>query len=253
MKTQPKTPQEIVAMREGGAMLGAVLADLSAFVKPGMTTKEVADRAGATLRKLGGKPAFLGYYGFPEVICISLNQEVVHGIPSAKRVIQDGDIVSLDFGVLHKGMITDAAFSMIAGEPLSEKDVKLLVATKRSLEAGIDAVCDGVKTGTIGAAIQPVLDKAGFGIVRDYVGHGVGHQLHEEPNVPNYGISGQGPMLHSGMTIAIEPMATIGNYDVAVQRDGWTVATNDNSRSAHFEQTVLITEDGAEILTPLPK
>ncbi len=240
-------------MREGGAMLATVLKELHSYVAPGQTTKQIADHAAALLAKLGGKPAFLGYGGFPDVICISLNEEVVHGIPSAKRIIQDGDIVSLDFGVVHKGMITDAAFSMIAGTPRNKRDVVLLTATKQSLQAGIDVVVDGVKTGTIGTAVQAVLDRDGFGIVRDFVGHGVGHQLHEEPNVPNYGIAGQGPMLHAGMTIAIEPMATLGGHDVTIQKDGWTVVTNDRSRSAHFEQTVLITEDGAEILTPLPE
>jgi methionyl aminopeptidase len=251
MMTQPKTEQEIVAMREGGAMLGKVLEDVASKVKPGVTTKFLADEARATLDKLGGKPAFLGYYGFPDVLCVSLNDEVVHGIPSEKRIIKDGDIVSLDFGVLHKGMITDAAVSVIAGTP-QPGDQKLLDMTRRSLEAAIDALSDGVKTGTIGAAVQEVLDKAGFGIVRDYVGHGVGHQLHEEPNIPNYGIENQGPMLHAGMTIAIEPMSTKGNYDVYVARDNWTVCTKDKSRSAHFEQTILITSDGAEVLTPLP-
>ncbi len=252
MKTQPKTQAEIVAMREGGAILGKVLAGLNNYVRPGMTTQEVADHAREVLEKLGGKPAFLGYHGFPDVICISLNEEVVHGIPSKKRVIQEGDIVSLDFGVMHKGMITDAAFSMIAGKPLSPNDIHLLQSTKWALDAGVDVVCGGVKTGTIGAAVEKVLNKAGYGIVRDFVGHGVGHQLHEDPNVPNYGIPNQGPMLHSGMTIAIEPMATAGGQDVSIQSDGWTVKTDDGSRSAHFEQTILITEDGAEVLTPLP-
>ncbi|MBP7807642.1 type I methionyl aminopeptidase [Candidatus Saccharibacteria bacterium] len=252
MKTQPKTSSEIDAMREGGAMLGKVLAELKDYVQVGMTTKQVADHARITLEKLGGKPAFLGYHGFPDVICISLNEEVVHGIPSNKRVIKDGDIVSLDFGVLHKGMITDAAFSMIAGKPLSSKDERLLMETRRALDAGVDEACGGVKTGTIGAAVEEVLNNAGYGIVRDFVGHGVGHQLHEEPNVPNYGIEGQGPMLHTGMTIAIEPMSVLGKELVDIQSDGWTVKTSDNSRSAHFEQTVLLTDDGAEVLTPLP-
>lgn len=252
MTTQPKTKPEIEAMREGGAMLSAVLKDLSTFAKVGMTTQDLADRARQKLETLGGKPAFLGYYGFPDVLCVSVNDEVVHGIPSSK-VIKDGDIVSMDFGVLHKGLITDAAFSMIVGTPRNKQDETLLRKTRQSLDAGIDAVIDGVKTGTIGAAVEAVLKPAGFGIVRDYVGHGVGHQLHEDPNVPNYGLPNQGPMLHAGMTIAIEPMSTIGNENVFIdQKDGWTVKTQDGSRSAHFEQTVLITEDGAEVLTPLP-
>lgn len=252
MKTQPKTAQEIAAMREGGAMLATVLADLKDFVRLGMTTQEIASRADKTSEKLGARPAFLGYHGFPAVICTSINEEVVHGIPSPKRYLADGDILGLDFGVLHKGLITDAAFSMIVGTPASQQEEKLLAATRHALDAGVNMVCDGVKTGTIGAAVQAVLDKAGFAIVRDFVGHGVGHQLHEEPNVPNFGIAHQGPMLHAGMTIAIEPMATLGDFEVLVQNDGWTVVTRDGSRSAHFEQTILITDEGAEILTPLP-
>lgn len=252
MTTQPKTKQEIEAMREGGAMLGVVLKDLSVFAKPGQTTKQLADRAHQTLKKLGGEPAILGYGGFPDVICISVNDEVVHGIPSEKRILEDGDIIGMDFCVLHKGMITDAAFSMIVGNP-RKIDEKLLKATRQALDAAVDVVEDGVKTGTIGAAVQGVLEPKGFGIVRDFVGHGVGHQMHEDPNVPNHGLPNQGPMLHSGMTIAIEPMSTIGKHAVYVdQKDGWTVKTRDGTRSAHFEQTVLITGDGAEILTPLP-
>lgn len=232
-------------------MLSTVLKEVSAKVEPGVTTKDLANYAAEVLDRLGGKPAFLGYQGFPDVICISVNDEVVHGIPSQKRVIKDGDIVSLDFGVLHKGLITDAAISVIAGYA-SEEDKRLLQKTKQALDAAIDVVEDGIKIGTIGAAAQYVLDRANFGIVRDFVGHGVGHQLHEEPNIPNYGISGQGPMLNAGMTIAIEPMATRGNHDVKIDKDGWTVRTADGSRAAHFEQTILITEAGAEILTPLP-
>ena len=252
MKTQPKTPAEIIAMREGGAMLSKVLADLKDYTKVGMSTKDIADRARSVLEKLGGKPAFLGYEGFPDVICTSINDEVVHGIPSPKKIIKDGDILSIDFGVLHKGLVTDAAFSMIVGNPKSKREVQLLEVTKRSLDAGVDALEDGIKTGTIGASIQAVIDPMGFGIVRDFVGHGVGHQLHEEPNIPNYGTANQGPMLHTGMTIAIEPMLTMGDYSVSMSKDGWTVVTDDQSRAAHFEQTVLITDDGAEVLTPLP-
>ncbi len=251
--TQPKTAEEIVAMREGGAMLGKVFSELQTYIKPGLTTKQISDHAHKTLTDLGGKPAILGYYGFPEAMCVSLNDEVVHGIPSKNRVVEDGDIVSVDFCVLHKGLITDAAFSMIAGNPKSRADENLLRETRRALEAAVDVIEDGVKTGTIGAAVQNILDQAGFGIVRDFVGHGVGHQMHEDPNVPNYGLPNQGPMLHAGMTIAIEPMSTRGAHEVYVDAtDGWTVRTKDGSQSAHFEMTVLVTGDGAEILTPLP-
>jgi methionyl aminopeptidase len=251
MMTQPKTKEEIEAMREGGRMLATILEATIKQVKPGMSTKDLADFAAKELNRLGTKPAFLGYHGFPDVLCTSVNEEVVHGIPSEHKIIEEGDIVSLDFGVLHKGLITDAARSTIAGKPASGRDKELVEATKRSLDAAIDTVVDGVKLGTIGAAAQNVLEKAKFGIVRDFVGHGVGHQLHEEPNIPNYGVANQGPMLHAGMTVAIEPMATIGDYEVQIQQDGWTVVTVDGSRSAHFEDTILVTEDGAEILTRL--
>ncbi|MCA9333839.1 type I methionyl aminopeptidase [Candidatus Saccharibacteria bacterium] len=246
--TRVKTTAEINAMREGGAMLAHVLKALAEYVEPGLSTKELAVFAQKELAKLGGKPAFLGYYGFPDVLCVSLNDEVVHGIPREDRIIQNGDIVSMDFGVLHKGLITDAAISVIAGKARSE-DVQLVAKTKQAMEAAIDVVRDGVKTGTIGAAAEAILSKAHYGIVRDYVGHGVGHELHEEPNVPNFGIKGEGVSLTEGMTIAIEPMATRGSHDVFVAADNWTVKTKDGSRAAHFENTVLITKDGAEVLT----
>ena len=248
MMTKVKSPDEIVAMREGGKMLATVLGELKRSIKPGMTTKQLAEIAKIELRKLGGQPTILGYGGFPDVICISVNDEVVHGIPSEKRIIQDGDIVGLDFCVTQKGMVTDSAISVVVGEP-SARVHKLLVATERALHAGIDACKDGVRVGEISAAIQKVLDEGGYGIVRDLVGHGVGHEMHEDPNIPNYGNPKEGPILRAGMTIAIEPMATLGTYKVETGEDGWTIRTTDGSWSAHFEHTVLITETGAEILT----
>jgi methionyl aminopeptidase len=250
MYTRVKTDAEIAAMRESGRMLAAVLEVLVATTDVGMSTKEVAMVAAKELKALGGKPAFLGYEGFRDVLCTSVNDAVVHGIPSEHFVLQDGDIVGLDFGVSYRGMITDAARSVIVGTP-KPGDEKLLQATLESLDAGIFEVRDGCKTEDIGAAVQAVLDRYGYGIVRDLVGHGVGHQVHEEPNVPNYGKKGKGDRLEAGMTIAIEPMATRGDWRVRLHRDGWTVLTADGSRSAHFEDTVLITEDGCEILTRL--
>jgi methionyl aminopeptidase len=251
MMTRVKTSQEITAMRESGRLLATVLATLKEALEPGMTTKDLAEIAKRELRSTDGQPTFLGYYGFPDVLCVSINQEVVHGIPSSKRVIQDGDIVSLDFGVTYKGMITDSALTVIAGKPLSSGDQKLVDTTKISLEAGIAACRGGVHVGDIANAIETVLKRANYGIVRDLVGHGVGHELHEDPNIPNYGHAGSGPVLKPGMTIAIEPMATLGDYKVYIANDQWTVITRDNSRAAHFEHTVLITEKGAEILTQL--
>lgn len=251
MQTLLKTPAEIIAMREGGHMLATVLQYLSAKVVVGVSTKDLAELAKHELRKLGGQPTTLGYHGFPDVICISVNDEVVHGIPRSNHIVNDGDIVSLDFCVTHKGMITDAALSIIAGKP-SNLTKELLVATERSLMAGISAVRAGGRVGDISAAVEASLNKQGsYGIVRDLVGHGVGHEMHEEPNIPNYGRAGTGPHLVAGMTIAIEPMATLGGYAVQTDPDGWTIRTSDGSLSAHFEHTVLVTDDGFEILTAL--
>jgi methionyl aminopeptidase len=249
MQTKVKTDSEIAAMRESGHMLAVVLGVLGSCLAAGMTTKQLADIARRELQALGGKPSFLGYQGFPDVICISLNNEVVHGIPRDTRIIETGDIVGLDFGVTYKGMITDGARSFIVGTPKQKSHQELVSRTAQSLEAGIAAVHHQVRTGDIGAAVQAVLDKFHYGIVRDLVGHGVGHYLHEDPNVPNYGRANTGPWLEQGMTIAIEPMATLGTDRVHVAEDGWTILTADDSWSAHFEQTVLITLDGAEILT----
>ena len=251
MVTRVKTPAEIQSMRESGRQLATVLQYLRENIAAGMTTKEVADLAAVKLQSLGGKPAFLGYYGFPDVICISINDEVVHGIPSSKRVIKDGDIVSLDFGVKVNGMITDAAISVVIGEKTSSAKQRLVDITEAALLAGIAKIHDGVHVGTIAHAIEDVLKKQKYGIVRDLVGHGVGHELHEEPNIPNYGKANTGMKLQAGMTIAVEPMATMQDYKVYTDSDGWTVKTADKSLSAHFEHTILITQTGAEILTAL--
>lgn len=251
MRTKVKTASEIEAMRESGRMLISVIEVLKSQLQPGMTTKALADIAAREVQALGGEAPFLGYQGFPDVICISLNNEVVHGIPSTERIIADGDIVSLDFGVKYKGMITDGARSVIAGTPKSEAHVKLVQQTEESMLAGIWSLHDRVRTGDIGAAVQAVLDRGHYGIVRDLVGHGVGHELHEDPNIPNYGRPNTGPWLDAGMTICIEPMATLGTDRVYMAEDGWTILTADGSWSAHFENTILITPDGAEILTSL--
>lgn len=237
-------------MRESGKMLATVLAHLRTVITADMTTQDLADEARRELDKLGGKPAFLGYQGFPDVLCVSVNNEVVHGIPRTTKEINNGDIVSMDFGVLYRGMITDAATSVVVGDaPRRVHD--LVATTERSMYAGIDAVRDGVRIGAIGNAIETVLRAGGYGIVRDLVGHGVGHELHEDPNIPNYGKANSGDMLKSGMTIAIEPMATLGTDKVYIAQDDWTILTQDDSFAAHFEHTVLITENGAEILTTL--
>jgi methionyl aminopeptidase len=229
-------------------MLAKILHLLQHNTKAGMSTKDLANLASAELKSLGGEPAFLGFGGFPDVLCVSLNDEVVHGIPKPRRLINSGDIVSVDFGVIYNGMITDAALSFTVGKATPELQ-ELVKITEESLYAGINVVKNGVKTGDIGHAVEKVLNKHHYGVVRDLVGHGVGHHLHEDPNVPNYGFPGSGVSLSKGMTIAIEPMATLGSKSVFMANDGWTIKTVDGSNSAHFEHTVLISEDHAEILT----
>jgi len=249
MMTRVKTASEIASMRESGRLLATILQILKARLEVGMSTKDLALIAEAELKTHGVTSPFLGYEGFPDVICISVNDEVVHGIPRADKIIADGDIVSLDFGVTVNGMITDGAITVIAGKPRDKRHAKLVQRTEQALTAGIMAVHDNVRVGDIASAVQAELEAAGYGIVEDLVGHGVGHELHEDPNIPNYGRKGTGPWLQKGMTIAIEPMATLGDKRVYMADDGWTVLTHDGSRAAHFEHTILITDDGAEILT----
>lgn len=248
MYTKIKTEEEIQKMRISGKMLANVLKVISNAVEPGISELDISELAKKELRSLGGKPAFLGYMGFPDVICISVNEEVVHGIPK-NRELNDGDIVGLDFGVNYEGMITDSAKTIIVGKQEDKIKEKLILGTNEALFSGIDVLRHGVRVGDISAAIEQKLKSYGFGIVRNLVGHGVGHNVHEEPNIPNYGIKGTGDVLKAGMTIAIEPMTTLGKEDVLVKEDGWTVVTKDGSLSAHFEHTVLITNNGFEILT----
>ncbi len=248
MRQPIKTEKEINSMREGGHVLKRTLLLLKEETKPGMSTKDLADLAKKELQKAGMKPAFLGYHGFPDVLCTSINDEVVHGIPNKKRIISNGDIVSLDFGVVHDNLITDGAITFYVGS-VSTEIKKLVSKTEESLHVGIKNIKHGIDTGTLGASIQKVLEDAGLGIVRTFVGHGVGHQLHDYPEVPNYGRPGEGVQLEAGMTIAVEPMATLGAEEVTIDADGWTVRTADMSLSAHFEDTILITKNGAEIIT----
>lgn len=247
MFTKVKTEQEIKDIRKSGQITAEVLQYLSSKVVVGITPKELAGLAAKEIKRLGGDAVLLGYSDFPDVICISLNDEVVHGIPG-DTVIQDGDLVSFDLCVGYNGMITDSAITVVAGESTGTKR-RLLKGTEEALMAGIAVVKNGIKTGDIGAAVEKVMTQYGFGIVRDLVGHGVGHEVHEEPDVPNYGSAGTGKMLSEGMTIAIEPMSTLGSERVVLDSDGWTIKTYDKSLSAHFEHTILILKDSAEILT----
>jgi methionyl aminopeptidase len=244
-----KTATEIEIMRTGGRLLGEILQKLSKEVKPGSSGKQISKLAEQMVKKANLSPIVLGYEGFPDVICISVNENIVHGVPTADK-FKEGDVVKLDLTVAYKGLVVDSAVTIIAGSNTNSDVKRLLEGTKRALDDGINAISgDGARVGDIASAIQNTLNKYKLGIIRDLVGHGVGHAIHEDPNVPNYGVSGTGPVLISGMTIAVEPMASLGDWKIDILKDGWTVAMHDRSLSAHFEHTVLITDDGAEILT----
>jgi methionyl aminopeptidase len=243
-----KSQQEIEKMRRAGRVVREVLELVRDQVKPGATTYDLEKAAEARLKELGIKAAFKGYHGYPCVLCTSVNSEVVHGIPSPKRVLQEGDIVSVDFGVVVDGYYGDAAITVPVGQIDPEK-TRLLKVTEASLQAGIAAVKPGATLGDVGAAVQGVVEGEGFSVVRDFVGHGIGVQMHEDPQVPNYGQAGRGMKLRSGMVIAIEPMVNAGKPDVVVLDDGWTAVAKDGSMSAHFEHTVAVTDTGARILT----
>lgn len=248
MLTTIKTPAEIEAMREGGRMLATVLELLKQECKPGLTPKDMSAIAAKELKRLGGEPAFLGYHGYPDIICISVNEQVQHSIPN-HRPFELGDVVNFDFGVRHKGLITDAGITVCVGDQPTPDVKRLITGTKQALEAGLREVKPNCHVGDISAAIEQTLRKHNLGIVRELVGHGVGHELHEEPEVPNYGSKGRGPILKPGMTIAIEPITTLGDYRIRELTDGWTLVTLDGSWSAQFEHTVVVTAHSAEILT----
>jgi methionyl aminopeptidase len=247
MMTRVKTASEIEAMRTSGQILAEVFASLKAKTVPGVTTQQLADLAAAETQRLGGGTPILGYDGFPDVICISVNDAVVHGIPS-DQVLQDGDIVGFDFCVSYDGMVTDAAITVAVGE-IDKDSRRLLHATSDALAHGIKAVKSGIKVADISRVIEARLRADKLGIVEALCGHGVGHSIHEDPEIPNFTTGDSGPTLMSGMTIAIEPMATLGGKAVKLDRDGWTFRTTDGSRAAQFEHTILITDSGAEILT----
>lgn len=243
-----KSSQEIEKMRRAGQIVREVLELVRNKVKPGATTYDLEKAAEARLRELGVKAAFKGYHGYPCVLCTSVNSEVVHGIPSPKRVLRQGDIVSVDFGAVVDGFYGDSAITVPVGE-IGDDAARLLRVTEESLKAGIAAVKPGNTLGDVGAAVQGVVEREGFSVVRDFVGHGIGSQMHEDPQVPNFGQRGQGLRLKPGMVIAIEPMVNAGKPDVMVLEDGWTAVAKDGSMSAHFEHTVAVTADGARILT----
>ena len=244
-----KSPREIELMAEGGRILGATVSHLRAQAKAGMSTWDLDEMAETFIRSHeGATPAFKGLYGFPGSVCASINQEIVHGIPSKKRVLRDGDVLSLDIGVGFKGYFTDSATTVAIGE-VDATSKQLLAVTERALEAGIAAAVIGNHIGDIGAAVQAVAEGAGFSVVRDLVGHGIGTEFHEEPQVPNYGKPKRLMKLTQGLTIAIEPMVSVGTAKTRTMPDRWTVVTADGSRAAHFEHTIAITDAGPRVLT----
>lgn len=245
-----KTDDEIQAMRESGRMLAAVLDLMRQKSAPGLTPKDMSALAAKELQTLGGKPAFLGFHGYPDIICISVNEQVQHSIPT-NIPFKEGDVVNFDFGVRFNNMVTDSGITVCIGEKYTPDTKRLITATERALYDGIGAVKAGARVGDISAAIERTLRKNKLGIVRELVGHGVGHDLHEDPEIPNYGRAGAGPVLKAGMTIAIEPITTLGDPGIQELHDGWTLITRDRSWSAQFEHTVLVTNTGCEILTTL--
>ena len=244
-----KSGHEIELMRRSGRIVAAVLEKLRKKVNPGVKTAELDAVAEDAIRKMNAIPAFKGYQGFPASICVSINEEVVHGIPGGRR-LAEGDIVSIDVGVIYGGYCGDIAATYPVGV-VSEKARKLMASTKKSLEIGIANAVAGGRIGDISVSIQSFAEKSGYSVVRDFVGHGIGRQMHEEPQVPNYGEPGTGPALREGMVLAIEPMVNAGKSDVRVSEDNWTVVTADGLLSAHYEHTVAITDNGPEILTLL--
>jgi methionyl aminopeptidase len=249
-----KRPEEVARMRHAGAILADVLRVLATELRPGVSTIELDEIAERMIRDAGAIPSFLGYGGsrgtipFPGSICVSINDEVVHGIPSGERRIRVGDVVSLDIGCIWQGWHADTARTFAIGQP-SERVALLIDATRRGMEAGIAAAVPGSRLGDVGAAIEAVAHEHGYGIVRPFVGHGIGTAMHEDPQVPNYGRPGTGMRIEAGMCFAIEPMFNLGGDDVDLLDDGWTVVTADGSISAHFEDTIAVTPTGPEVLT----
>lgn len=243
-----KTAAELEQMRASGRILREVHNAIAPIVKPGATTMDLENVAVIKIAEFGVQAAFKGYYGYPAALCTSINEEVVHGIPNARRVLKDGDIVSIDCGVILDGFYSDAAVTYAVGTA-SDLTKRLLDTTKASLDAAIQQARVGGRLGDISAAVQEICESQGFGIVRDFVGHGIGRAMHEDPQVPNFGTRGKGPRLKAGMVLAIEPMINAGSPEVKVLKDGWTAVTVDGSYSAHFEHTVAVTRDGPVILT----
>ena len=249
---QLKNSTQISAMIEAGRITGEALLVAREHVREGVSTKELDTLIRNHIEKCGAKPSFLGYCGFPASACISINDEVIHGIPSEKKILREGDIVKIDVGAFYKGFHGDSARTIPVGK-VSDKALKLIETTRNSFFCGVEALKVGGRIGDVGYAIQSCVEKEGFSVVKRYIGHGVGRELHESPDVPNYGTAGRGTRLCAGMTLAIEPMVNVGTEEVYELADGWTVKTKDSSLSAHYENTVALTSDGVIITTLVDK
>lgn len=243
-----KTKEEVELLRENNLLVSATLAEVGKHVKPGVTTLELDRIAEEFIRSNGAIPGFLGYNGFPNTLCISVNEQIVHGIPSAKLVLKEGDIVSVDCGTFMKGFYGDSAYTFKVGE-VAPNVSELLRVTKEALHKGVEQAKVGNRIGDIANAVQEHAESYGFSVVRELVGHGLGHKMHEEPEVPNYGAKGRGPLLKEGMVLCIEPMINMGSRAVVFEKDGWTVRTRDRKPAAHFEYAVAVTKDGPDVLT----
>ena len=245
---QVKNAAQIAMMRDAGKITGEALAMAGEMVRPGITTKEIDTAIREYIKKCGATPSFLNYGGFPASACISINDEVIHGIPSNKRMLKDGDIVKIDVGAYYKGFHGDSANTFPVGTVSAEAET-LIRVTKESFLEGIKTIGPGSRLGDLGAAVDGYVRQFGFSAVRKFVGHGIGHDLHEAPDVPNYGIAGRGQRIYTGMVIAVEPMINAGTYDVIQLDDGWTVKTADGKLSAHYEHTLAVTDNGVVLLT----
>ncbi|HBW23986.1 MAG: type I methionyl aminopeptidase [Elusimicrobia bacterium GWA2_56_46] len=243
-----KTAAELALMRRASGIVAEVLALLKMEVRPGISTAELNSLAERGIRAREALPAFLGYRGYPAALCVSINEEVVHGIPDAKRIVRDGDLVSLDLGAVYRGFYGDAAITVAVGTVGPERS-RLMEVTEASLSAALSEVRSGARLGDVCHAVEKLVTKNGMSVVREFTGHGIGRHLHEEPSIPNYGKPGTGVTLRPGMTLAIEPMVCLGNPGVVVKSDGWTAVSADGSCTAHFEHTVAVTEAGCEILS----
>jgi methionyl aminopeptidase len=250
-----KSPGDLDRMRRAGRIVAGTIDRVLEAVRPNVPTAELDDVAEAYIRDQGATPSFKGYGGngarapFPASICTSINDEIVHGIPSNERTVAEGDLLKLDFGAIWEGFHGDSAMTVIVGDPRTAEADKLVRVTEEALEAGIEQIRPGGRLSDIGAAVEQVASGAGFEVVREYVGHGIGRSLHEDPQIPNYGRPGRGPVLKPGLVVAVEPMVNMGGWETRVLADGWTVVTEDGSLSAHFEHTIAVTEDGHEVLT----